>query len=108
MLVDYLRDKHGDKVADWCRDFWTGERGRMCLAHSRYAGCNNNMGAEVSWRQIKRVCPGLASLAEFIGALCKFIRRQPGEEHRDHMRKESDGNAFIRYLTATKSMYDAV
>ena len=38
MLVDYLRDKHGDKVADWCRDFWTGERGRMCLAHSRYAG----------------------------------------------------------------------
>ena len=31
MLVDNLRDKHGDKVADWCRDFWTGERGRMCL-----------------------------------------------------------------------------
>ncbi len=23
MLVDYLRDKHGDKVADWCRNFWT-------------------------------------------------------------------------------------
>jgi hypothetical protein len=108
MLVDYLRDKHGDKVADWCRDFWTGERGRMCLAHSRYAGCNNNMGVEVSWRQIKRVCPSLASLAEFIGALCKFIRRQLGEEHRDRLRKEGDSNAFIRYPTATKSMYDAV
>ena len=22
MLVDYLRDKRGDKVADWCRDFY--------------------------------------------------------------------------------------
>jgi hypothetical protein len=76
MLVDYLHDRHGDKIADWCRDFWTGKRGRICLAHSLYAGCNNNMGVEVSWRQIKRVCPGLASLAEFIGALFKFIRRQ--------------------------------
>ncbi len=23
MLVDYLSDKHGDKVANRCRDFWT-------------------------------------------------------------------------------------
>jgi hypothetical protein len=61
----------------------------MCLAHSRYAGCNNNMGVEVSWRQIKRVCPSLASLTEFIGALCKFIRRQLGEEHRDRLRKKA-------------------
>ncbi len=39
MLVDFLCDKHGDKVADWCRyDFWTGECGRMCLAYSGYAG----------------------------------------------------------------------
>ena len=108
MLVNYIRAKHGDSVADWCRDFWTGERGRMCLAHSRYAGCNNNMGVEVSWRNIKRVCPGLASLAEFIGALCKFIRRQLGEEHRDRLRREGDCNAFIRNPTATKSMFDAV
>ncbi len=82
MLVDYLYEKYGDKVADWCRDFWTGWRGRMCLAQSRYARCNNNMEVEVSWRQIKRVCPSLASRAEFIGALCKFIRRQLGEEHK--------------------------
>ena len=80
----------------------------MCLANSRYAGCNNNMGVEVSWRNIKRVCPGLASLAEFIGALCKFIRRQLGEEHRDRLRREGDCNAFIRNPTATKSMFDAV
>ena len=48
LVVDYLRTTYSDAVADWCRDFWTGERGRMCLAHSQYAGCNNNMGVEVS------------------------------------------------------------
>ncbi len=52
MLVEYLRTKYGDKVADWCRYFWTGERVRVCLAHSRYARCNNNMGVEVSWRTL--------------------------------------------------------
>jgi hypothetical protein len=108
ILVYYLREKHGNKVADWCRYFWTGERGRMCLAHSRYAGCNNNMGVEVSWRQIKRVCPNLASLTEFIGALCKVIRRQLGEEHGDRLLKEGACNAFIRNPTATKHMYDVV
>ncbi len=53
MFVDYLRTKYGDPVAHcWCRDFWTGERGRVCLAHSRYTVCNSNMGNEVSWRGI--------------------------------------------------------
>ncbi len=64
---------------------------------------------EVSWRQIKRVCPGLASLAEFFGAPCtKFIRRQLGEEHRNRLLKDGDGNAFISNPTTTKQMYDAV
>ncbi len=48
------------------------------------------------------------SLADFIGALCKFIRRQLGEEHRDRLRREGNCNAFIRDPTAAKSMYDAV
>jgi hypothetical protein len=56
MLVDYLRSNYGDKVANWCQDFWTGDRGRMCLCHSRHAGCNNNMGVDVSWRDIKKFC----------------------------------------------------
>jgi hypothetical protein len=72
LLVDFLRAKYGDSVAAWCRDFWTGERGRMSLAHSRYARCR----LEVSWRLIKQVCPGLASHSEFIGCLCRVIRRQ--------------------------------
>ncbi len=90
MLVDYLREKHGDKVADWCRDFWMDERGRMCLAHSRYARCNNNlnMWVEVSWHPIEPVCPGLASLAEFMRALCKFIRHQLGEDSAEELVKD--------------------
>ncbi len=108
MLVAYLRTKYGDPVADWCRDFWTGKRGSMCLSHNRYAGCNNNMGVEVSWRLIKRVCPGLASLSDFIGALCTFTRRQLGEEHRNRLHKAGDANAFIRGPTATKAIYDEV
>ena len=40
LLVDYLRTKYGDEVADWYRDYWTGDRGRRCLAHSWYAGRN--------------------------------------------------------------------
>ena len=34
LLVDYLRDKYGNACADWCRDVWTGKRGRICLAHT--------------------------------------------------------------------------
>jgi hypothetical protein len=108
LLVDYLSAKPGDTVANWCCDFWTGECGRMCLVHSRYASCNNNIGVEVSWRLIKQVCPGLACLAEFIGALCKLIHSQLGEEHRNRLLKPGDANASIRDPTATKQMYYVV
>jgi hypothetical protein len=52
MLVYHLREHYGNGTANWCKTFWTEAPGRMCLAHSRYAGCNNNMGIEVSWRDI--------------------------------------------------------
>ena len=78
LLVDYIQAKYGDKPADRCREFWTGDRGRMCLSHAGYAGSNNNMGVEFSWRLIKEICSYLVSLATFIGALCKFICTQLG------------------------------
>lgn len=108
LLVDYLRTKYGNSVADWYQEFWAGERGRMCLAHSMYAGCNNNMGVQVSWRLIKAICSGLAALAQFLCALCTFIRSQLGEEHRCRLRIAGHPNAFIREPKATKEMYDAV
>ncbi len=81
LLVKYLHIKYGDSVAYWCRDIWMGEHGRMCVAHSRYAGCNYNMGVEVFWRLIKAICSCLASLSQLIGALCKLIQSELGEEH---------------------------
>ncbi len=41
MLVDHLCEHYGDGIANWCRTFWSEARGRKCLAHSLYAGCNN-------------------------------------------------------------------
>ena len=96
LLVVYRRETYGDGPADWCEEFWTGDRGRMCLAHARYAGSNNNMGVEVSWRLIKEICSFLSSLSQFIGALCKFIRTQLGEEHMERMGNDGHYNYFIR------------
>jgi hypothetical protein len=109
LLVAYLRETYGDGPANWCFNFWTGDRGRMCLAHARYAGCNNNMGVEVSWKNIKEICSYLSSLATFIGALCKFIRNQLGEEHMYRMMRDGGhSNHFIREPQETREMYDAV
>ena len=47
LLVDYVRKvlKH-PVAADWFQTWWTGVRGRYCLAHAGYGGSNNNMGVE--------------------------------------------------------------
>ena len=108
LLIVYLRETYGDGPAHWCREFWTGDRGRMCLSHAGYAGSNNNMGVEVSWRLIKEICSYLVSLATFIGALCKFICTQLGEEHMNRMARDGHSYHFIRVPQETKEMYDAV
>ena len=109
LLIVYLRDTYGDGPADWCQEFWTGDRGRMCLAHARYSGSNNNMGVEVSWKLIKEICSYLVGLSTFIGALCKFIRNQLGDEHMYRMMRDGGhSNHFIREPQETREMYDAV
>ena len=52
---------------------------------------------EVSWRLVKEICSGLALLAQFIGALCKFTWTALGEEHR------ATGNACLKPVTQTLS-----
>ena len=106
--MDYLRKKYGDKCADWCHDYWTGKRGRYCLAHMRYAGCNNNMGVEVSWRDIKKLCSAGCTLAYFLSMLCKFIRTVLGEEHMQALVDMGTPNSFINDPQPTKDMWDAV
>ncbi len=53
LLVEYLRARYCYDTANWCERFWTGNSGQYCIVHSRYAGCNNNMGVEVTWCDIK-------------------------------------------------------
>ena len=109
MLVHYLRAQYCDGPADWCERFWTGARGRYCLVHSRYAGCNNNMGVEVGWREIKKICDVLAKLGAFIGALCHFISSALGSESMARLKLDSgDRNAFIRIPRPLKFMWDQV
>ena len=109
MLVDYLRTNYGDSVADWCRDFWTAARGRMCLAHSRYGGCNNNMGVEVAWRDIKHLCPASASLGRFLMAriiISVEMTRIPTSSNGTHIhirRNDSDIYLVIRHAYSYRS-----
>ncbi len=82
---EHCSKHYGDAIANWCKTFWSEARGRMCLAHSRYAGCNNNMGIIVSWRDIKKLLPPNCSLDQFLGALWHYIKTALGEEHMQHL-----------------------
>jgi hypothetical protein len=104
LIVTFLRKEYSDKCADWCETYWTGLRGRMCLAHSRYSGCNNSMGVEVYWRLIKALCSCISSLGVFLGHLCHFIKTALGEEHRKRICDAGTPNAFICSPVATKDM----
>ncbi len=73
----------------------------MCLAHSRYAGWNNNMGIEVSWRDIKKLLPPNSSLGQFLCALCHYIKTALGEEHMQRLCEVFSRNSFIREPIAT-------
>jgi hypothetical protein len=80
----------------------------MCLAHSLYAGCNNKMVIEVSWRDIKKLLPPNCSLGKFLGKLCHYIKTTLGEEHMQRLSAVGSGNAFICEPIATKDMWDGV
>ncbi len=89
LLVQYFRARYGDDTANWCERFWTGDRGRYCLVHSRYAGCNNNMGAEVTWRDIKKSCDSLGTVGAFIRTLSLWIATAMGEENMKRLKDDS-------------------
>jgi hypothetical protein len=80
-----------------------------CVLHNRYAGCNNNMGIKVSWRDIKKVLPANCTLSQFLGALCHYIKTYLREKHMQRLLDIScNGNAFIRTPTPTKEIWDGV
>jgi hypothetical protein len=66
------------------------------------------MGVKVSWHNIKKLCSCLASLGQFIGCLCHFIKAALGVEHMQRLKDVGNSNAFIRYPVATKEMWNGM
>ena len=66
------------------------------------------MAVEVSWRDIKNTCSRGCSIAQFLGALCKFIRTVLGEEHMQRLVDAGTPNDFISGPQPTKAMHGAV
>ena len=107
LLVQHLRAHFGDRSADWYEEFRTGARGRYCLAHSMHGGTNNNMGVEVDWRDIKKLCPPSCSLSTFLGALFHFIK-ELGKEHEQVLIDAGEPNFFISEPRITKELWDGM
>ena len=85
LLVTYIRDVLGQpRAAEWFETWWTGDRGRYCLAHAQYGGSNSNMGVEVDWRDVKKLLPPSSTLSAFTGALMQFIA-DLSDEHFDFL-----------------------
>ena len=104
LLVDYIRDVLlQPEAAEWFSTWWTGARGRYCLAHASYGGSNNNMGVEVDWRDAKGLVPSSSTIGAYTGALVKFVA-DIGTEHQTFL-KPTDG-LFPSTGVMTKRIYD--
>jgi len=104
LLVDYIRNVLlQPEAAEWFSTWWTGARGRYCLAHAGYGGSNNNMGVEVDWRDAKGFVPSSATIGAYTGALVKFVA-DIGTEHQTFL-KPTDG-LFPSTGVMTKRIYD--
>ncbi len=85
-MVDYIRNELKQPgAADWFQTWWTGKRGRHCLAHAGYGGSNNNMGVEVNWRDVKDLVLPSSTIGTFTGALMQFIA-DLSKEHFDFLK----------------------
>ena len=74
LLVTCIRDVlKQPRAAEWFETWWTGDRGRYCLAHAGYGGSNSNMGVEVDWRDVKKLLPPSSTLSAFTGALTELL-----------------------------------
>ena len=77
------------------------------MCHSTHGGTNNNMGVEVDWRDIKKICPPSAGLSTFLGTLFHFVKNL-GEEHEEFLEKEAMPNLFLCEPVFHKFIWDAV
>ena len=104
LLVDCIRNVLQQPGAtDWFQTWWSGDRGRHCLAHADYGGSNNNMGVEVDWREVKKLVQPLATIGTFTGALMQFIT-DLSQDHFNFL-KPTKG-LFPSTQELTKPIYD--
>ena len=75
----------GDHPTEWAEEFWTGERGRICICHGtrRYSGCNNTMGTKAGFRDIKEVSQPSAGISKFIGGLVHYMKEVAKEDEQE-------------------------
>ena len=104
LLIDHLTEI-SESTGKWYRDNWTGQRGRYCLCHATHGGSNNNMGVEVGWREVKRICAPTSNLGTFLGAFFHFVE-ELGKEHKTHLINCNTPNAFIRTPVISKAIFD--
>jgi hypothetical protein len=71
----------------------------------RTAGSATIWGSSVEWRDIKKLCPPLSTLATFIGAFFHFLK-ELGKGHESHFVQSGTPNASISKPVLQKSMWD--
>ena len=106
-LVQHLRVVSDDKLARWYEEHHTGAKGRYCLCHSTHGGTNNNMGVEVDWRDMAKLCPASSTIGTFIGCLCHFVK-ELGKEHEGTLVAAGTPNAFISEPVIHKEIWDSL
>ena len=105
--MQHLRVVSDDKSARWYEEHHTGAKGRYCLCHSTHGGTNNNMGVEVDWRDMSKLCPSSSTIGTFIGCLCHFVK-ELGKEHEGTLVAAGTPNAFISEPVIHKEIWDSL
>ncbi len=65
------------------------------------------MGAEVDWRNIKKLCSHQAKLGTFIGALVHFVRCL-GAEHEIFLKEQGTPGGFTGDPVPSKALWDVM
>ncbi len=76
VMAEYVSEKFGDKLTHWAEEYWTGERWSICICQVRYLGCNNNIGLEVGFSDIKEVTPESTGISTFIGGMVHYMKEK--------------------------------
>ncbi len=103
-IRDDLKDEHR---ANYIDKTWSLGSGfcRWPVVFGMHGGSTTNGGPEANWRDKKEICPKIATLGTFMGALVHNIECK-GDEHRDRLIKAGHPNLFPSIPDSTKEIWD--